>query len=94
MLTDKLFLQKVSKALNEKDFKLALFKRRIKSLEAVVNQLQRIKRRRVELDPNTLFANIKTIRAAQKAVGRNPVEDSDSEEDGDSSDVEGCIQAL
>jgi len=39
MLTDKLFLWKVSKALDEKDFELSLCKRRIESLEAKVNRL-------------------------------------------------------
>jgi len=39
MLTDKLFLQKVGKALDEKGFELALCKRRIKSLEAEVDWL-------------------------------------------------------
>ena len=94
MLTDKLFLRKVGKALDEKDFELALCKRRIKSLEAELNRLQRTKRRRVKPDPNTQFANIESIRAAQRAVGRNPVKDSDSEEEEESSDVESCIQVL
>jgi len=94
MLTDKLFLQKVSKALDEKDFELTLCKWRIESLEAELNRLQRIKRRRVKPDPNTQFANIKSIRAAQRAVGRNPVKDSDSEEEEESSDVESYIQVL
>jgi len=40
------------------------------------------------------FTNIETIRAAQKAVGRKPVEDSDSEEEDNSSDVLSCIQVL
>jgi len=39
MLTDKLFLWKVSKALDEKDFELALCKRRIESLEAELDWL-------------------------------------------------------
>ena len=94
MPTDKLFLREVGKALDEKDFELALCKRRIESLEAELDRLQRTKRRRVETDPNTLFANIETIRAAQRAVGRNPVEDSDAEEEEDSSDVESCIQVI
>jgi len=64
MLTDKLFLRKVSKALDEKDFELALCKRRIELLEAEFDRLQRIKRRRVEPDLNTQFANIESIRAA------------------------------
>jgi len=84
MLTDKLFLQKVSKALDEKDFKLALYKRRIKSLEAELNWLQHTKRRKVKLDLNLQFANIKSIRTTQRAVGRNLVKDSDLEEEEDS----------
>jgi len=93
MPTDKLFLRKVGKALDEKDFELALCKRRIESLEAELDRLQRTKRRRVEPDPNTQFANIESIRAAQRAVGRNLVKDSDLEEE-ESSDVESCIQVL
>ena len=40
------------------------------------------------------FTNIETIRAAQKAVGRKPVEDSEEEEEDDSSDVLSYIQVL
>jgi hypothetical protein len=40
------------------------------------------------------FANIKTIRAAQRAIGRKPVEDSDSDEEDDSSDVLSRIEVL
>jgi cob(I)alamin adenosyltransferase len=94
MPTDKLFLRKVGKAMDEKDFELAMYKRRIELLEAELDRIQRTKRRKVEPDPNTQFANIETIRAVQRAVGRNLVEDSDSEEEGDSSDVESCIQVL
>jgi len=94
MPTDKLFLRKVGKAMDEKDFELAICKRRIEALEAELDRIQRTKRRKVELDLNTQFANIKTISAAQRAVGRNPAEDSDSEEEGDSSDIDSCIQVL
>jgi len=94
MPTDQLFLQKVSKAMDEKDFELAVCKRKIKSLEAELERVRRTKRKKVKVDPNTQFTNIKTIRASQRAVGRNPVEDSDSEEDEDSSDMEDCIQVL
>jgi len=73
---------------------LALCKRRIESLEAELDRLQRTKRRRVEPDLNTQFVNIKSIRAAQRAVGRNPVKYSDLEEEEESSDVESCIQVL
>jgi len=80
--------------MDEKEFKLAMAKQRIESLEAELEKVRATKRRKVEIDPNTQFANIKTIRAAQKAVGRKPVKDSDSEEEDDSSDVLSCIEVL
>lgn len=91
---DKIFLRKVGKAIDKKDFKFAVAKRRIEALEAEIDRLRRTKRRKVEIDPNTQFANIATIRALQRAVGRAPIEDSDSLEEEDSSDVESCIQVL
>jgi len=63
MLTDQLFLRKVGKAMDEKDFELAIAKRRIKLLEAELERVRATKRRKVEIDPNTQFANIETIRA-------------------------------
>ena len=80
--------------MDEKDFKLAIGKRRIKSLEAELERVRATKRRKVEIDPNTQFANIETICATQKAVERKPVKDSDSKEEGDSSDVLNCIEVL
>ena len=80
--------------MDEKDFELAMTKWRIELLEAELERVRATKRRKVEIDPNTQFANIETIRALQRAVGRKPVEDSDSEEEGDSSDVLSCIQVL
>jgi len=80
--------------MDEKDFELAIAKRRIESLEAELERVRATKRRKVEIDPNTQFANIETIRASQRAAGRKPVEDSDLEEEGDSSDVLSCIQVL
>jgi len=53
-----------------------------------------MKKRKVEEDPNTLFACIQTVRDAQRLVGRQPVGDSDSEEEGDSSDAQDCIEVL
>jgi len=44
MLTDQLFLRKVSKAMDEKDFELAVCKRKIKLLEAELKRVWRTKR--------------------------------------------------
>lgn len=88
------FQDDVGKAMDEKDFELAVCKRRIESLEAELDRIRRSKRRKVEVDPNTMFANIDTIRDAQRSVGRAPVEDWDSPEGEESSDIEDCIQVL
>ena len=80
--------------MDKKDFELAMAKRRIESLEAELERVRATKRRKVEVDLNTQFVNIKTIRALQRAAGRKLVEDSDSEEEGDSSDVLSCIEVL
>ena len=92
MPTDRLFLRKVGKAIDEKTFELATCKRRIQDLEAEIDRIRSTKRRKVEEDPNTLFANIKTIRASQRDVRRPDVEDSDSEEEYDSDDMQDCIE--
>ena len=52
------------------------------------------KRKKVEEDPNTTFANIQTIRKAQRAVGRPTEESEDTEEVEDSEDIEDCIEVL
>ena len=64
ILTDRLFLWKIRKVINEKDFKLAMAKRKIKSLEAELEKVRATKRKKVEINLNMQFANIKTIRAA------------------------------
>ena len=77
--------------MDEKDFELAMTKWRIELLEAELERVRATKRRKVEIDPNTQFANIETIRALQSPAGRKPVKDSDLEEEDDSSDVLSCI---
>ena len=56
-----MFLRKAGKTIDRKTFKLAACKRKIQVLEQEVERLRRTKRRKVEEDPNTLFASIKTI---------------------------------
>jgi len=59
-----------------------------------VERLRRTKKRKVEEDPNTTFASIRTICDAQRLVGRKVASDSDSSEEEDSSDAESCIEVL
>jgi len=92
--TDRLFLRKAGKALDEKAFELAACKRKIQALEQEVERLRRTKKKKVEEDPNTLFASIRTISDAQRLVGRQAVKEEDSSEEEDSSDAESCIEVL
>ena len=94
MLRDRLFLRKVGKALDEQAFELAISKRKIESLEYCLEEMRARKRKKVEEDPNTTFANIQTIRKAQRAVGRPTEESEDTEEAEDSEDIEDCIEVL
>jgi len=64
MLKDRLFLKKVSKALDEQAFELAISKRKIESLEHFLEEMRARKRKKVEKDLNTTFTNIQTIRKA------------------------------
>lgn len=91
---ERLFLRKTGKALDEKTFELAACKRKIQALEQEVERLQRTKKRKVEEDPNTLFASIRTISDAQKLAGRQVTEKSDSSEEEESSDAESCIEVM
>jgi len=64
MLRDKLFLRKVSKALDKQAFKLAISKRKIEGLKHSFKEIRARKRKKVEEDSNTTFANIRTISKA------------------------------
>ena len=59
-----------------------------------MEKLRRTKKRKVEEDPNTTFASIRTISNAQRLVGRKVASDSDSSEEEDSSDAKSCIKVL
>ena len=92
--SDRLFLRKVGKAMDDQAFELATCKRKLQALEQEVDRLRLTKKRKVKEDPNTLFTSIRTVGDAQRLVGRRPVGDSDSEEEDDSSDAEDYIEVL
>jgi len=73
--SEKLMLRKMQKAIQENTFERALIKRKEEVLEAKMALLVGTKRKRVDPDPNSKFADIRAIRRSQRAVGRD-VEDS------------------
>jgi len=95
--TERILFRKVEKAFDQKNFQLALQKRKIEELEATVERLKPSRRRKVVPDPNGVFANINNIRQAQREVGRVESESEESEglEESYSEDeeAEDCIVA-
>jgi hypothetical protein len=63
--TVRVLFRKVAKGIEEKDFLRAQHKRKIEQLEARVLQLAPRKRRKVQVSPNSKFANIEAIKRAQ-----------------------------
>jgi len=94
-LTERFLFQKIKKAFNEKDFQLTIQRRKIEQLEATVKRLIPSKRKKVVLDPNSVFVDIEKIHKAQKEVGRISSESSNSSETEDSeskgSEASSCI---
>jgi 4-hydroxybenzoate polyprenyltransferase len=69
--TGRTLLNKVSKALDDKNLRLAIQSAKIQSLRARVDKLQPRKKKAVKLDPNDRFARIGHIMATKKALQGN-----------------------
>ena len=70
--TARVLFRKVAKGLDNKDFVIAQYERRIKQLEARVLQLEPRKRQKVVTSPNSKFADIEAIYTAQVKAGDRP----------------------
>ncbi|CCF32184.1 transposase [Colletotrichum higginsianum] len=80
--TQRLLFMKVKKGFSEQAYKLATAQQKLELLQAQVTNTAVRKRRAVQLDPNTKFANIKDIQQAQIKAGEkvdNAAESSDSD---------------
>ena len=86
----KLF-KKVEKALDEKDFELAMKQREIDYLKAELELQKSKKKKKVYIDPNIKFADIEAIRKAHLAAGAVKEESSQSEDTEDDEALEDCI---
>ncbi|KAL0937068.1 transposase [Colletotrichum truncatum] len=75
--TQRLLFRKVQKGFDEKDYQLATAEKKIAMLEAEVEAGMVRKRRKVQMSPNSKFANIEAIHKAQIEAGE--IEDSSDE---------------
>jgi hypothetical protein len=63
--------RKITKGFDEKDILLANALQRVEALEAQIEAIRPQKRRKVELSPNSKFADIEAIQRAQNKADRN-----------------------
>ena len=81
--TRRLLFKKVEKAFDQKDFKLAQLQQENEALKAQLEVARPSKKKKVVVDPNSLFASIEQIHQAQIDAGR--IEGSIAEESGSES---------
>ncbi|KAK1470099.1 transposase [Colletotrichum tamarilloi] len=67
--TQRLLFRKVKKAFSEKSYLLASSRQQVRVLEARVKRIAPRKKKSVQTDPNTKFANIRDIKRAQEDAG-------------------------
>lgn len=67
--TQRLLFRKIQKSFDEKDYQIAVAQQKIEALESQVEAGRARKRRRVQTDPNSKFADIESIRRAQIDAG-------------------------
>src|SRR5664279_4271767 len=91
-LIARVLFRKVSKAVDQRDFIIAQYKRRIQQLEARVQQLEPRKRRKVRTSPNSKFTGIKAIKKAQVEAGDGQIEAEDSDVSTDNASTLSCIE--
>jgi 4-hydroxybenzoate polyprenyltransferase len=89
--THRQLFQKVTKAFDTLDYNMAFLRKENEALKAQLEAIKPRKRKRVDTDPNTLFAGIEAIHRAQVAVGAVEAESDDASENGESSDTGDCI---
>jgi 4-hydroxybenzoate polyprenyltransferase len=90
--TQRQLFRKIAKGFEEKDSLLTDAQLRIQALEAQVKALEPKKRRKVQTSPNSKFAGIEAIQAAQDAAEGIQVISDDSEESDTSASVADCIE--
>ncbi|KZL65340.1 transposase [Colletotrichum tofieldiae] len=89
--TQRHLFRKVQKGWDQQAYRLTVLERQAQAFQAQTDSQQQGRRKRVQTDPNTTFANIEDIRRAQIAAGE--AESSTSESSGSelSSEAESCI---
>ncbi|TIC89448.1 Tripeptidyl-peptidase SED1 [Colletotrichum higginsianum] len=91
--TQRLLFRKVKKGFSEQAYELATAQHKLELLQAQVTNTAARKRRTVQIDPNTKFANIEDIQKAQIEAGEKEDITDESSDSDTPSEAESCIVA-
>jgi ABC-type phosphate transport system auxiliary subunit len=90
--TQRRLLKRIIKAYDEKETALTMASKRIEDLTAQIEASRKLKRKKVQIDPNAAFADIEAIRKAQIEAGEVSPDDDEVSEDSSTPTEEGsCI---
>ncbi|CCF44535.1 transposase [Colletotrichum higginsianum] len=89
--TQRLLFRKVKKGFSEQAYELATAQHKLELLQAQVTNTAARKRRTVQIDPNTKFANIEDIQKAQIEAGEKEDITDESSDSDTPSEAESCI---
>jgi len=89
--TQRLLSRKVLKSWDQKDVDLTMASQKAWELDCQIEARRTVKRKKVQLDPNKLVADIEAVRRAQIEVGRVPEESDEAEESETPSEAESTI---
>ncbi|KAK6225151.1 transposase [Colletotrichum tabaci] len=92
--TQRLLFIKVKKGFSEQSYNLATAQHKLELLQAQVNNTAVRKRRAVQIDPNTKFANIKDIQQAQIEAGDKEDDEAESSASDNPSEAGSCISGI
>jgi 4-hydroxybenzoate polyprenyltransferase len=89
--TQRLLFRKVQKGFQEKDYQLATLQRRVEALEQQVESIRPRKKKKVQISPNSKFADIEAIHRAQVDAGDKSDSIAESSDTDSPSEAEDCI---
>ena len=89
--TQRILFRKILKGYDQKEVELKMTSQKNRSLEAQIEATRTVTRKKVQLDPNEVFADIEAIRKAQIEAGEVPADEEESDDSSTSTEEGSCI---
>jgi hypothetical protein len=92
--TQRLLFRKLVKGYDEKIVELTMTSQKNKELEAQIEASRKVPRKKVQLNPNEVFADIEAIRKAQIEAGVVSADEDESDDSSTPTEEGSCIVAV